>query len=121
MTTFSTSIIIEEFNIKDNNGIETPFEWSYTYDNNDSLVKTKELKMLPLRMIDVEEFRKRSSSLEQLNFLALKGYISPTQPLGNNPTVNFNNTPMLLAVKLLEVYNEYFLEYSSLELKIKKQ
>jgi len=123
MTTFTTSIIIEEFNIKDSKGNETPFEWSYTCENSQTLEKTKELQLLVLKIRDAKEFNNKIeiSDLASLDFLALKGYITPTQPVGANPRITFDNVPSLIASKLLRIYFENFLGETNLELKIKIQ
>lgn len=120
MTNFNTSIIIEEFNIKKDN-VETPFEWTYIYDNSQTQEKTKELKLETLKIKDAKEFNTRleTSDLSALDFLALKGYIIPLQPLGSNPRIIFESVPSIIASKLLKVYYESFLVDTSLELKVK--
>jgi hypothetical protein len=120
--TFNTSIIIEEIIIK-KDGEEIPFEWGYIYDNASESVKTKELQLTVLKIKDTIEYDNKAdiSDLAVLDFLALKGYIIPTQPLGTNPRIIFDNVPALIASKLLRVYAENFLVGTNLELKIKKQ
>lgn len=120
--TFNTSIIIEEIIIKKNEE-EIPFEWTYSCDSHPGeLFKTKELELKTLKIKDFADYAKsETSSFDILNFLAIKKYIVPAQPIGNNPRVLFDDVPWLIASKLARVYFENFLENTSLELKTKKQ